>query len=388
MGCTTAGLEPAPVDDRTPAAPAGRQSPATIEELWLRQSAAGAEIRLVGDAPLVATQYRDRDGLETIELFNSRPSPAIESVRRTEGLVASLQVETGTAGRHPMTRLTVRTRRPVKSAIAVDGTMLELQLTPSRTPEATNLVEPLRRDAPSTSLHPPGSLAPPTLPAEPGRTFRGVDLVSVGAATVVDVVGDGLFSYSTSRLSGPPRFVIDLHEVTDASRQSTVAVNSDAVIRVRSAQFEPPPHAITRVVFDLRQDLEPVIQGAGQGLRVSFGSGAAPIAPPAARARTLRAIEVQPAVGTTVLEAVGDGPFAYSTLRLRRPDRFVIDLEDVINACPRPTVAVNSAAVVRVRVAQFQPPPNPVTRIVFDLRQDLEPSIEVTSRGLRVRFSP
>jgi type IV pilus assembly protein PilQ len=82
----------------------------------------------------------------------------------------------------------------------------------------------------------------------------------------------------------------------------------------------------------------------------------------------------------------GDGEFAYSTFRLEDPERFVVDLAGVLNVAPASTVPVGDGKVRRVRMAQFKPLPEPVSRVVFDLERPLAPVIERTAAGLGLRF--
>ncbi len=89
---------------------------------------------------------------------------------------------------------------------------------------------------------------------------------------------------------------------------------------------------------------------------------------------------------TTVLKISGDGEFVYSSFRLENPDRFVLDIAGVVNTVPRSTVPVDSADVDRVRVAQFKPFPQPVSRVVFDLTRGQVPFLEPVHDGLVISF--
>lgn len=112
-------------------------------------------------------------------------------------------------------------------------------------------------------------------------------------------------------------------------------------------------------------------------------------APAGAAATRVDGIEVL-ASGTSgedsVIRIAGDGEFPYSTFALNQPDRFVIDLEGVMNRSSRNAVPVEGGIVERVRVAQFKPAPRPVSRIVFDLRRGSVPVIERTANALVVSF--
>lgn len=92
---------------------------------------------------------------------------------------------------------------------------------------------------------------------------------------------------------------------------------------------------------------------------------------------------------TTVAAQIG-GQFSYSTSRLESPERFVVDLIGVIKAEPRTVFELAGGPVARVRIAQFQTEPEPITRIVFDLQTSIpsgaSPAIERTDRGLTINF--
>ena len=113
-------------------------------------------------------------------------------------------------------------------------------------------------------------------------------------------------------------------------------------------------------------------------------------APSGAPATRLESIEVIPAEGgATAIRIAGDGEFPYSTFALSDPNRFVVDLQGVINRSSRSTVTVPGAgsAVQRVRVAQFKPAPKAVARVVFDLKESVVPRIERSPQALVVSFS-
>lgn len=109
-------------------------------------------------------------------------------------------------------------------------------------------------------------------------------------------------------------------------------------------------------------------------------------APAGVTATRLEGIEVLTSDGGAVIRIAGDGEFPYSTFALNAPDRFVIDLEGVVNRSPRPTLSVEGGIVERVRVAQFKPLPRPVARVVFDLNRGVVPVIERTGDALVVSF--
>lgn len=112
------------------------------------------------------------------------------------------------------------------------------------------------------------------------------------------------------------------------------------------------------------------------------------VAPPpsGSAATTLEGVEVVSSGEETVLRVTGDGEFRYSFFSLDNPHRFVVDLDGVVNQSRQTAVQVASPVVDRVRIAQFKPFPDPVSRVVFDLTRSSVPRIERTANGLLVRF--
>jgi type IV pilus assembly protein PilQ len=131
---------------------------------------------------------------------------------------------------------------------------------------------------------------------------------------------------------------------------------------------------------------------AAPAASASLGGGGTPDrpavapAPSGVAATRLDVIEVLASEGGAVVRIAGDGEFPYSTFALNEPERFVIDLEGVINRSPRTALSVDGSVVERIRVAQFKPLPKPVSRVVFDLKNGTTPVIERTGDSLVVSF--
>jgi type IV pilus assembly protein PilQ len=147
----------------------------------------------------------------------------------------------------------------------------------------------------------------------------------------------------------------------------------------RSAPAAPEPAAAGPVETAAAAPSGPVDGGTPDRPAV------APV-PAGAAATRLEDIEVLTSEGGAVIRIAGDGEFPYSTFALSGPDRFVIDLDGVVNRSARNNVPVAGGIVERVRVAQFKPLPKPVSRVVFDLSRGAVPAIERTSAALVVSF--
>lgn len=144
---------------------------------------------------------------------------------------------------------------------------------------------------------------------------------------------------------------------------------------------EKAPAAASQAAEAAPSASESVAAGGGTPDRPAVGPTPAGVA-----ATRLDSIEVLASEGGAVVRIAGDGEFPYSTFVLNEPERFVIDLEGVINRSARTNVSVDGSVVQRIRVAQFKPLPKPVSRVVFDLKAGTTPVIERTGDALVVSF--
>ena len=140
-----------------------------------------------------------------------------------------------------------------------------------------------------------------------------------------------------------------------------------------------PTHAVAPAA-------QPQAAPAAPETLAAAGTPDQPVFAPAPSGAPATRLEGFERVSDSTIRIAGNGEFAYSTFRLENPERFVIDLEGVVNASDRGTLPVDEGSVARVRVSQFRTQPEPVSRVVFDLTSPTVPSIERTSGGLIVRF--
>jgi type IV pilus assembly protein PilQ len=311
-GCTSS--KPARVVEATPAAtsaaPAEAKTsapaPAEIRSLDLREGAPEVYIDLEASAPLVWTSFRNADGKVVVELPNAVPRPGLAGLNPEDGLVASLKVENGTEGSRPMTRLVIATRHEAEHSVTAEGNNLRVQLMPveeqtarggklsfepiaappasAETPAAPDTAPDTARDAgsapaPSRSAGGLGTPDRPAVaPAPDGATatrLDGIEVLASEGGAVVRIAGDGAFPYSTFALDEPERFIIDIDGVINRSPRPTLAVDDGILERVRVAQFKPYPKPVSRVVFDLRGKVVPVIERTADALVVTFPAGGA-----------------------------------------------------------------------------------------------------------------
>ena len=99
-------------------------------------------------------------------------------------------------------------------------------------------------------------------------TVAQVAVDRVGQQTIVRVQGDGPLNYHVTRLSDPPRVVVDFDEARLAAPRNIIASDHDPVRRVRLGQSRPDQ---VRVVIDLANASAFKVEQKDQSLLVSFG---------------------------------------------------------------------------------------------------------------------
>jgi type IV pilus secretin PilQ/predicted competence protein len=84
-----------------------------------------------------------------------------------------------------------------------------------------------------------------------------------------------------------------------------------------------------------------------------------------------------------------DGAVREEHFELANPPRLVVDLVGVMDKTPKDqkSTTVSSDVLTRVRVAQFATKPQPVARVVFDLKAPKAYAVEPTQNGVTVEFS-
>jgi type IV pilus assembly protein PilQ len=264
-----------------------------------------------------------------------------------------------------------------------------------------------------------------TAPASSVLTLTAVEVE--GSRVLLRTTGAPAYtSYSPS----PGVFIVDL---TSTSRDGALAIPSTlppAVLSIAAEDVVEMGSRLTRVTFRLSDSLSPEVSATDTSLMVTIPATAVPIqtasavaavpvvpdpvpeetlaeptvetlstpsvepvAEPVAvaediplpRAKTVRRIDASSNDGQVQVRISGDGALAYKAFRLEGPSRLVIDLEGVKNAVKKDSVTVDDGVVKRVRVGQFKTAP-PVARVVIDLAQKAEYTIDNAGDELRVSF--
>jgi type IV pilus assembly protein PilQ len=131
---------------------------------------------------------------------------------------------------------------------------------------------------------------------------------------------------------------------------------------------------------------EPAFTEPAPAALASAGTADNPAVAPAPSGQPATELQDIVRLGTASVRIAGNGEFAYSTFRLENPERFVIDLDGVVNRTDRSALSLDDDILTRVRVSQYKSQPTPVSRVVFDLTGPAVPAIDRSGAGLVVRF--
>ena len=263
--------------------------------------------------------------------------------------------------------------------------------------------------------------------------IRSVELVAASGTESVELKADRPLVWTSFR-DAEGDLVIELPNSKPADAVSSLAPTAGLIAAIDVELVDDATRPLTRLVVKTRQASEHSLAGEGELLRIqlapvggtlaeaskpkrtqeepaavlafepvpeeesavaqpsmaSLGTAEAPMLgppPTGLAASQLFSVDVLSSGDPTVVRIQGDGEFAYSTFRLESPERFVIDLTGVVNTAGSSTIPVPSDQVDQIRIGQFKPRPDPVSRVVFDLHRVAMPSLERSSEGLTITFS-
>ncbi len=299
-GCSSQGspaLKAEPV-----ASAAGNSTPVILTGVALLTDGDAPRLVFSAEGPLRPMVYA-REGSKTlvVDLPGTVARAGLEPPRADGTLVTHLDMRSFTELGQPQVRFELTGRGALDSKISGDPSSHAMSVTliprieepvlaqadpVGGTP--SEVAEALPEPSPVVSVSPVPVVATTATRTEPivvaQHTARGkaatrlsrVDTRREDGSLSVRLEGDGELSYEAFTLSNPPRFVLDLSGVKNASRFRAQDVDSGGVTRVRVSQFRTEPTAVTRVVFDLAGESLPTLRQSGSAVSVSFPGPAAP----------------------------------------------------------------------------------------------------------------
>jgi type IV pilus assembly protein PilQ len=274
--------------------------------------------------------------------------------------------------------------------------------TPSATPEPTPA-------APPAPTPPPAVSSPPPPQAVRGPIeVTGVEIQDLGAGGLEALVtGDGPIStYESFTLQDPPRLVVDIPNAIHAVPQP-ISARHPLVKAIRSSQYRERPVQIVRVVFDLRSALPYRVVTVQNQLRVDLGAAAAgapttptpPVATPARPSTASAAaakstgkvsrVDLQNVRGRQQILIRTTGPVMYTVTENSDPLGLSIDVTGAtVDPAASRTVDLRQVAspVSRLQTSQRQTSPDPVVRVVADLRGPTRYDVRQTPSAIVVEF--
>ncbi|HSB70600.1 MAG TPA: type IV pilus secretin PilQ [Candidatus Methylomirabilis sp.] len=234
------------------------------------------------------------------------------------------------------------------------------------------------------------------------------------AGVTVVVTADGpIATYESFTLPDPPRLVLDIPNATHAVPQP-IPANPPAITAIRSSQYRERPVKIVRLVFDLRSPLpyrvetsenrlrvqlgvpggpEPIAQagstGSPQAMAASSASAPGGAAATSAPAGKVTRVDLQIVRGRQRIVIGTSGRVGYTVDEASEPPSLTVD---VTGATIDPAAARSldlrqvASPVSRLRTSQFRTGPDPVVRIVADLRSPARYDVQKTGSAIVVEL--
>ncbi len=307
------------------ASTAGASAPVVLTGVSLLTDGDAPRLLLTAEGPLQPMVYA-REGSKTlvVDLPGTVARAGLEPPRADGTLLTHLGMRSFTELGRPQVRFELTGRGALDAKISGDPASRAMSVAliprndqpvvaqgatlgevPPATVESLPEPTPVERVAPAPVLAAAPGRSEPVVVAQhaavgkPATRLAKVNARRVDGNLSVQLDGDGELSYEAFTLSNPPRFVLDLSGVRNASRFRAQDVDSGSVTRVRVSQFRTEPTAVTRVVFDLAEEALPTLRQSGSGVSVSFpGRGAVPVASAQLASATPAPVAPVPAAGS------------------------------------------------------------------------------------------
>ncbi|MBK9088740.1 MAG: type IV pilus secretin PilQ [Holophagales bacterium] len=376
------------------ASAAGASAPVVLTGASLLIDGDAPRLLLSAEGPLQPMVYA-REGSRTlvVDLPGTVASPGLEPPRADGKLLTHLDMRSFTELGRPQIRFELTGRGALDAKISGDPASRAMTValipridepvvaqaasagdTPASVAESLPEPSPVQRVSPVPVIASTAGRSEPVLVAQhaavgrPATRLARVDARRVDGALSVKLEGDGELSYEAFTLSNPPRFVLDLSGVQNASRFRAQDVDSGGVTRVRVSQFRTEPTAVTRVVFDLAEESLPTLRQSASGVQVSFAgrieAPAASVQVASATPAPIAPVPAAPAAGSYEAHEADDAD--QPVVEASRPEA-VAEARPVVVVEP-PVVAPETETAPRLVAAAAPPipaePERPVEPVV------------------------
>jgi len=217
---------------------------------------------------------------------------------------------------------------------------------------------------------------------------------------VVFVTGDHpIATYESFTLPDPSRLILDIPNAIHAIPQP-ISARPPLVMAIRSSQYRERPVQIVRLVLDLRGMLPYRVSTAQNQLRIELGAmgetpapaptaalAPAPAAPPAKAAGKVTRVDLQSVRGRQQILIRTSGPVTYKVSESTSPLALTVDVSGAsIESAAARTLDLRqvTSPVSRLQAAQHQTTPEPVVRVVADLRAATRYEVRQTASAIVV----
>ncbi|HSA91782.1 MAG TPA: type IV pilus secretin PilQ [Terriglobales bacterium] len=243
-----------------------------------------------------------------------------------------------------------------------------------------------------------------TVAAAAASQLTEVSAATQGNATIVTIRANGAFTHTEYR-PAENLLLVDLAGVSAEHMDGkTHTLQVPGVTAYRVVGFRSSTGVeVARVEMTLMPAAGVAVNEAGNTLQVRVTGFAeetkarpaqapvraeeiAPKSQPGATV-TLQDIQVAQSSEGTQVEIVANAPLAPKAMKLRGPDRLVIDLPNTVATRNSRQIAVNAADVRSVRMGRFKSEP-PVTRVVLDLAAAHDYELQTRGNRLLVKLRP
>jgi type IV pilus assembly protein PilQ len=177
-----------------------------------------------------------------------------------------------------------------------------LPVTPTPAHEGEPLANEIREE---TIPAPPKSSPRAPSSAHPASAINAITHELMGEVLRVKLFADGRLNYTSFMLDAPKRLVFDFNGVLNAVSKAALTIEELGVSRVRVAQFRTAEPRITRVVFDLDEQVTHRAVEEDGGLEVAFARSDAAFQSPALASMASMndsSLAAAPPKGTIVIE--------------------------------------------------------------------------------------
>jgi type IV pilus assembly protein PilQ len=243
------------------------------------------------------------------------------------------------------------------------------------------------------------------LRASDGPVVHVKAVVTNGTVTL-EARADGPFEYTTYRPS-ESLYVLDLSGVSAAEPAGARMVASDLVKSYRMLTYAAGKKPVVRLEILLSQGVEPrlerqdsqelrllVSRTDNSGAKATITGPAPTVTPISVKAsgskpagtsfEAIKQVNLSQNGDSTDVNVVGTGKLTYHAIRLKDPDRLVLDFKGAHLKTSEKQIASNLDPVREIRLAQFSPE---VSRIVIDLREASPYNITNSDSGITVEFT-